>query len=290
MIIVRLKGGMGNQMFQYALGRVLSIRNNTKLKLDTTTFGIDIVGNVKREYCLDIFNIEADIATFKEVPLLFRFYKNKYIARLFNFLKRFIENKGREKGFVFYSCILEAGDDLFLDGFWQSPKYFSEIEDVIRKGFYLKKGLSPKSQVLFDEINNQKSLCVNVRRGDFVGNSYHEVVGNDFYTKGLKVFENMNMNFDKVYVFSDDIQWCKNNLKFGKPTIFVDYEYSGEKFGEYLYLMSACRLFIIPNSSFAWWGAWLSLHKDKRVICPNQWFGDANINSDDLIPNDWIRI
>ena len=99
-----------------------------------------------------------------------------------------------------------------------------------------------------------------------------------------------SLSVEKIYVFSDDIEWCRANLSFGIPTMFVGDEYAGEKGEGHMYLMSKCKYFIIANSSFSWWGAWLALFKDKIVICPKQWFGDASIDTSDLIPESWIRI
>jgi len=92
------------------------------------------------------------------------------------------------------------------------------------------------------------------------------------------------------FVFSDDIEWCKKNIKFSHPTFFVEDEYFGKKGEEYLFLMSACKYFVIPNSTFSWWGAWLSEREEKIVICPKKWFVDESIDTSDLIPNDWTRI
>jgi hypothetical protein len=122
-----------------------------------------------------------------------------------------------------------------------------------------------------------------------VGNSFHEIVGKDYYDRGIERIKSLT-KIDKIYVFSDDVKWCEDNMKFEFPTMFVGDEYSGVKAEGHMALMSSCHNFIIPNSSFAWWSAWLSTYKDKIVIVPKQWFVDSSINSDDLIPSGWIRI
>ncbi len=283
MIIVRLQGGMGNQMFQYALGRVLSIKNNTELKFDTSFFDLNLLGVTKRIYSLDVFNIQGDIARKLDIPIIYR-------NSLFNyFFSRFMKNKGKENSFNFDLRFFDLGKDVYLDGYFQSPKYFSGFEDIIRKDFTLKNNLPQNIQEVAKEISNNESLCLHVRRGDFVGNKHHEVVNNDYYKNGIDYIYK-NKKIDKIYVFSDDIKWCENNLKFDLPVMFVGDEYLGIKDTGHLFLMSQCKNFVISNSSFSWWAVWLSDNKDKIVVAPKNWFPDTSIDTSDLIPNEWIKL
>lgn len=275
MIIVRLQGGLGNQMFQYALGRALSMKNKTELKLDTSFF--DLKNVPKRNYDLDVFNIKGNLTT------------NKYINHIIYFFKKLIGHKGQEKYFAFDPNILSIGPNAYLDGYWQSSKYFKGYEDQIREDFTLKNKPTQNIQVLAGEISKINSVCVHVRRGDYVGNKNHEVVGPDYYKKGIEQISKLK-TIEKIYVFSDDIEWCKSNLKFEFSTIFVDDSFVGAKGEGHMYLMSKCHNFIIANSSFSWWAVWLNESKDKIVICPKQWFPDNTINTSDLIPSEWIRI
>src|SRR3989344_3678940 len=274
MIVVRLKGGLGNQMFQYALGRVLALKNNTELKLNTSFLNLNFAIGTKRNFSLGVFNIEAKTIESSFFVILFR---------------RIFQRKGREKSFNFDKNILSIGSDVYLEGYWHSPKYFAGYEDIIRKDFTLKNLPTKNIQNLAKEIQNTNSLCIHVRRGDYVGNKYYVVINNEYYKKGIEYISSKTA-VEKIYVFSDDIEWCRANLSFGIPTMFVGDEYAGEKGEGHMYLMSKCKYFIIANSSFSWWGAWLALFKDKIVICPKQWFGDASIDTSDLIPESWIRI
>ena len=114
-------------------------------------------------------------------------------------------------------------------------------------------------------------------------------MGINYYLNSLNYLKSItNSNF-KIFVFSDDIKWCENNLKFEFETEFVNHTYKGYKFSSYLYLMQTCKYFIIPNSSFAWWAAYLSNYTDKIVIAPKNWFNN-DIDTSDLIPNSWVRI
>jgi hypothetical protein len=273
MITVKLKGGLGNQMFQYALGRALSLKHKVPLGLDISTYEIKDP-RVARYYALDVFNITGNALS--KIPLRYK-------------LHNFFSYPGKEKYFNFDPAILQLSDGAYLNGYWQSPKYFEGFKDIIKKDFTLKNFPASNIQTLAEEIKSQNSLCVHVRRGDYVGNKFHEVVDNEYYRKGLDRISTMT-TIEKIYVFSDDINWCKENISFEIPTFFVEDEYSGEKGEGHMYLMSKCKNFIIANSSFSWWGAWLATYENKIVICPKQWFGDASIDTSDLIPKEWIRI
>jgi|SRR3989344_3444027 len=274
MIVVRLKGGLGNQMFQYALGRVLAIKNRAELKLDTSFLNLNFKSITKRTYNLDVFNIKVGIT------------RSSYFISM---LRRIFKSSGQEKSFAFDKNVLDLRGNVFLDGYWHSPKYFAGFEEVIRKDFTLKNPLPSNIQILAEEIKKTNSLCVHVRRGDYLENKYYVAVNNEYYKKGIDCISEKT-SIDKIYVFSDDIKWCRNNLSFEFPAMFVDDEYAGSKGEWHMYLMSKCRNFIIANSSFSWWSAWLANYSDKIVVCPKQWFGDASIDTSDLIPESWIRI
>ena len=291
MVTVKLKGGMGNQMFQYAIGRALSLRYNVPLGLDLS-FLLDTTPRLKftfRNYDLDVFNINAEIVQSSKIPFVNRMVKGK-IGQAFDILRRFLSfDKGVEKSFNFNSLIFNIGPNAYLDGYWQSPKYFESIEDIIRKDFTLKSELPINIRNLMEVIEKENSVCIHVRRGDYVGNKAHEVVGSEYYDKAIEKMRSLT-KIDKIYVFSDDIKWCEENMKFEYPVMFVGDEYAGQKAEGHLMLMKSCRNFIIPNSTFSWWGAWLGDSKDKIVVAPKQWFGGESMSSEDLIPKEWIRI
>lgn len=289
MIKVRLKGGMGNQMFEYALGRALSLKYNSKLGLDLS-FLLDVTPRLNftfRNYDLDVFNIKAEIVSNENISFLNRIFKGLF-GRIIEFLRRFLFIKGVEKSFNFDKNILQIGGDAYLDGYWQSPKYFKGYENIIRQDFTFKEKFSQIIEELGEEIRNSNSLCLHVRRGDYVGNKFHEVVNEGYYKKAISKMSELSV-IDKIYVFSDDIKWCEENLKFNYPTMFVGDEYAGKKAEGHLYLMSQCKNFIIPNSTFAWWGAWLSVNNNKVVIVPQKWFGIKAVKFD-IIPKEWIKM
>lgn len=298
MIIVKLMGGIGNQMFQYAIGRKLSLKNRIPLKLDISDYSKN---DYLRSYMLDIFNIEAAIATTEEIESLVgkTFYsKNKIFMKLNNayisfFKKTTIQNNKniyREKNFHFDSNLLNISSNVYLHGYWQNENYFLDIKDFLKKDFTLKKPLSSASNILKKKIVNNVSVSLHIRRGDYLSNpktkEVHGVCSLDYYYKGLSILQSKITEDFTCFVFSDDISWCKDNFSPDCPVVFVDINRDYEE----LILMSYCKHFIIANSSFSWWGAWLNDNKNKIVVSPKNWFNTISTDEYDIVPEDWIRI
>lgn len=288
MIIVHLIGGLGNQMFQYAVGRRLAHHHNTDLFLDVTGFA----SYALRKYELGVFRINATITPpdmLKRVPFL-----QKDIIRL-GIRKRFagetVFQYIKEKIPDFQEEILSLPDNIYLEGYWQSEKYFSEIVDILRKEFLFVNSPSAINQELLKKIKGCNSVSLHIRRGDYVSNpktkETHGVLGIDYYMRALYLMEE-KVKDPQIFVFSDDIPWVRENLKTDLPLHFIDYN-GVEKNYEDLRLMSNCKHHIIANSSFSWWGAWLNQNQEKIVIAPKRWFNDQSIDSKDLIPNEWIK-
>ncbi len=291
MIKTRLSGGLGNQMFEYAAARALALRNNTEVQLDLT-YLLDRTPRPKRwhftfrNYDLDVFAIHATIAKKNETPL---FFLGKIGLFADKALRRVFKPKGTEKYYQFDPSFLTLPDGTYLDGGWQSPKYFAGYEDVIQKDFTLKNPIPEKTEALVAEIRNSESVCVHLRRGDFLKVALHTVCDEDYYKRGIAEVAK-HTSFEKIYVFSDDIAWCRENLSLGYPTEFVSDDYSGFKSTGHMYLMSQCKYFVIANSSFSWWSAWLSKRAGKLVIAPKHWFSDHSIDTSDVTPKEWIRV
>jgi len=294
MIIVQLMGGLGNQMFQYAAARRLAKKNQTTMKMDLG-FLLDRTPRenfVYRDYQLNLFNIQEKIADPDEAA----FFSGRQSGFFQKGVTRFKTGCLLEKPVYvqephvhFYPELLSAPKNAYLDGYWQSEKYFKDIETIIRAEFTFRKDLDEKCQELARKIQSVNSLCVNVRRGDFVANPTHGTMRIQYYQDGLKRLVDKISSL-QIFVFSDDIQWCKQNLIFETPTFFVGDDYAGEKFGDYLHLMTLCKYFIIPNSAFGWWAAWLCSFPEKTIIAPKQWFQDDQHDTRDVIPDHWIRI
>ncbi len=286
MIIVNLKGGIGNQLFQYALGRHLALKNNTELKLDIS--GLDKankVGDIYRPFDLDSFSIKATIANNDEVSKL------KYPYGLLSKAWRWFSFKIlKEKNLVFDPKVLKWSDNLYLDGYWQSPKYFDDIRETLLSELVFNRILSTSAQDYLKQIETNNSIALHVRRGDYVKNptvlKEFGICSNDYYTKAVKYISE-NVTHPIFFVFSDDIEWVKENIHLPESTIYV----KGPNMTaiEDLVLMSKCQHNIIANSSFSWWSAWLNDHFDKIVIAPAPWFDTIEYDKD-LIPKSWIQI
>jgi hypothetical protein len=292
MIIVGLSGGMGNQMFQYAFARCLAHRRQTELKLDLSFFKNQPpaeTGHVFRNYDLDIFAIDENFATEEEVFRLRSRFHHTLLDKIANKIVGVKKSCVREPHFQFSESAYQSSDNVYLSGYWQTEKYFSAIRSLIQSDFTFKEPMTNNATELLSQILSKNSVCVNVRRGDFVTNSFHGSYGPSYFSEAERIMESKVAD-PTYFVFSDEIEWCRANLQFNNPTVFVSHEFAGRKFQDYLRLMSACKHFIIPNSSFAWWAVWFNENPVKTVIAPAAWFSDTNINTNDLVPADWIRI
>lgn len=292
MIIVKLSGGLGNQMFQYAFGRYLSELLDTELKL----YIDEIYENgkaTKRIYGLGAFNIKENFVTDKELKLLrikTNSFRNKIQRWTLKKIKFLNTSYVIEKSFEFNQLKFKSGKDYFLEGYWQSEKYFKSIENIIKEEFQLKYHNEEIIELIGKIKLQEESVSIHIRRGDYVTNpitaKYHGVCDSSYYKKAISIFENKIKN-PYFYVFSDDIDWAKKNLP-----VEINAAYISElNFKDYveLQLMSLCKHNIIANSSFSWWGAWLNSNMNKIVIAPNKWF-NTSINTIDLIPSTWNRI
>lgn len=299
MIIVKLKGGLGNQMFQYACGRALSLRSGRPLYLDVSNYsehgGFGQKKETPRLYGLHRFNIVGEVLE-GNLP----HSDNKIIS-----LTKQISTKIYRKVFDKYNIgfnphVLERlserarrGDTVILDGSWWSEKYFEDAEDIIRKDLSLRYPLGDVARVVENEIRHAKSggnrtVSIHIRRGDYVlnpeTNSYHGVCSKEYYSEALKAIEGTK----NLFVFSDDIHWVKENMQFPFQTSYVSQP--GIEDYEELILMSQCSDHIIANSSFSWWAAWLDARPNKIVVAPLKWTQAEIADSEAMIPESWIRI
>ncbi len=290
MIITKIQGGLGNQLFQYALGRNLALKNNTELKLDISFYD----RQKKRTYLLNNFNTAENILS-KEESVYFKKIQKKYSPSWFlNTInnKIFFLKENPNKYFQFNPCIINNNiqKDIYLEGYWQNEKYFVEIRELLLKEFTLKStgGLSENS--IFKKIKNTNSISVHFRRGDYLTEKKYYIPTLDYYKKAVSIMINNIGNADThFFIFSDDIEWVKKEFKLDHPTTYVD-DSAQMNDCEQLIAMSNCKHNIITNSSFSWWGAWLNNNKNKQIICPSFWTEPGKNNIEDLFPNNWIKI
>lgn len=294
MIITRLIGGLGNQLFQYATARRLAHLHDVPLKIDTSGF----IDYTLHKYSLHPFNIIEDIASAYDLYLIKKPYR-KRLNQPFKFLKYAILRKNQitpiiDQTMGFYPEILSLPDNVYLDGYWQSEKYFKDIDQIIRTDFSIKRLPDKLNIKIGEQIADSESVSIHIRRGDYVNNpqtnQIHGVCSLEYYQKAISEML-MRIDRPKFYVFSDAPAWAKANISVESPIVFLTHNDASKNY-EDLRLMSMCNHHIIANSSFSWWGAWLSKNSEKIVVAPKKWFASEPLNvlTEDLIPSSWELI
>ena len=290
MVITQLLGGLGNQLFQYSLGRCLAQKNRTSLKLDTSAF----VDYPSRAYALEHFAVQADVLTNEQLremgivgPGKNRF--DRVFTRIFGKPRIPVV---KERAFEFDPEVLTTRAPCYLKGYWQSQKYFQPIEELIRSELRVKDPLSGENQKMADQIASSVAVSLHVRRGDYVTDAvtsrYHGTCSPQYYRAAEELMRD-RLGPLTLYVFSDDPAWAEDNLRFPSQAVFAKHNGMARDYEDFR-LLTMCQHHIIANSSFSWWGAWLSQNPNKLVIAPKNWFRDARHRTDDLIPPEWIRI
>lgn len=292
MITIRLKGGMGNQMFQYAFAKGLAKTLNTDVKIDCSLLLDRSRGKdyIYRNYDLSIFNVEENFSI--QPSFLRTIYKLK-----FSKLRKFITSqvaKGKvienEKYFhTDENLIINPTDNAIYDGWWQSVRYFDNVKEELKNDFSFKTTTLPESKELYNRIQNTNSICLNVRRTDFLTNPELNSTNLDYFLRAAKKMGEL-VNNPHFYIFSDDTKWCEENILLDYPVEVIQHTHKGAKFGNYMQLMITCKHFIIPNSSYAWWAVWLNTNEDKHIIAPKNWFNEGDYDTKGLVPTNWIRM
>ena len=198
----------------------------------------------------------------------------------------------REKSFFYDKSVFSIRGDICLEGYWQSPKYFQFIESELLKEFSLKKKISHYRRMISNKILNENSVSIHIRRGDYVSdpktNSYHGTCSLEWYKNSMKFIERSISN-PNYFIFSDDLDWAKQNISSNHSINYVENQNDGKDF-EDLYIMSLCKHNIISNSSFSWWAAWMNKNPSKIIVHPKKWFNVPHVDTRDLIPDNWIEM
>lgn len=283
MIITKLSGGLGNQMFQYAAGKSLASRHNTDFFLDTMEYDKWTIRKKARAFELSLFGLKNRIKP--DFFLFNQFNSNYTIAHSTKYVQPHVH---------FDSHFYELPDHTHLIGVWQSEQYFKDIRSALINDFSFARHLNPDRyyQNMLDKIGATRAVSIHVRRGDYVSNpefnKVHGVTSTSYYQKSIECIQEKERNVH-FFIFSDDMEWVKSNLDIPAPFEFVRGKMGQSAIFD-MWMMSQCRHNIIANSSFSWWGAWLNTHADKVVICPRNWFADKQYDSRDVAPPDWIKI
>ncbi len=277
-------GGLGNQMFQYSAGLSAAERLGTELKMDLSWFDSLEEVDTPRFYELDNFNLKQEFINKNDFVLKNDGFKNRIINIRKKQLDLYIEPQ-----FNYSDKFLKIKNNTYIEGYFQTEKYFNGIRDDVIDSFTLKNKASVKSAKIINQIKNSDSVSLHVRRGDYVSNKnankFHGLIGEAYYKKAIALI-NKKIKNPKYFIFSDEIEWVKNSFDLPKNSVYITHNKSGI---EDLRIMIECKHNIIANSSFSWWGAWLGQEKDKAVIAPKQWFLDSNTNISDVIPERWMR-
>lgn len=274
-IVVRLRGGLGNQMFQYATARSLSLKNGIKLELDSSELG----KGGQRTLGLNYFNLPTEIRVNNSVL-------SKYIRRLSITRTSFREKK---IGFDEKFKLLRGSVD--LAGYFQSEKYFVEHRQDILRDFTLKEEYVENIKALSEKhLPLDSAISLHVRRGDYTNNKnigLYAQLGDRYYNQAINLINERTSGTHTLCVFTDDVNWVAKNLNLPQGSKIIS-QYTNNDI-EDLMLMSQCSHHIIANSTFSWWAAWLNPSATKVVIAPRQWFGASKgaVDMSDLIPATW---
>jgi hypothetical protein len=292
-VMVRLMGGLGNQLFQYAAGRRLSIWHGAEMKLDISSFQSD----PNRSYSLGCFRINAEIATPKEISRFTRSPGNRMLrvaCRAFEKCRPYYRRHVMiEPGVGYDANIFRTRRDVYLAGYWQSEKYFKGIEELIRNECALTQSLSDDTRHTLDRIASVPSVSVHIRRGDYVTvqttNRFHGCLEKAFYTACMDRMRRI-VSEAHFFIFSDDSPWAVKHFGDDPDVTVVTHNTTSDRCHEDLFLMAHCEHSIISNSTFSWWGAWLNRNPSKIIMAPEQWCLDPRGQNEDLIPETWERV
>lgn len=295
MIIVELTGGLGNQLFQYAIGKALSVDSNDQLLFDTSSYLWDKL----RNYELNIFNFNVPIATVEDVqkihnssPLFTDRILYKVLGRSIPYYRFPII---KEQSFTFDSDFKKFRKrNVYLQGYWQSEKYFKHVRSIILKDLKINENVASYEMKMYKNmiIETQSSVSIHIRRGDYVSNpattAYHGLCDLEYYNLAMQKMES-HIETPTYFIFSDDKEYVKSVFGHIKNTIIIEnvmHDY------EELILMSMCNHNIIANSSFSWWGSWLNANEAPIIIAPRRWFNnpEMQLQTKDIIPDCWCKI
>lgn len=291
MKIINIIGGLGNQMFQYALAVSLQEAHpEERILLDLTNFkGYGIHNGFELQ---NIFHIPFQEATFNELlkvtyPLC-NYTFSRYAKKILPSRKSMIqENDAKD---IIETFFIEDRN-LYIDGYWQHEYYFQHCADTIRKIYTFPDLGDSKNLEVFNRLRESNSTSIHIRRGDYITNKlYKGICDLDYYREALRIIDHSTKT-DIYCIFSDDIDWCKDNLSTiinMENCIFVNWNKGKDSYID-MQLISSCKHNIIANSTFSWWGAWLNTNPSKIVIAPQKWVNTKHpYNSP--VPNGWIKI
>lgn len=302
MIYLEIRERLGNQFFQYAFARSLMEKYNDDLSIN-----FEAVKNRNDEangwinHLLQFNVVDYNIVTHKNYnfvqKLLIRVHDlyikgdshvivNKKQRKMARFLSKFGIFYLFD-GYIDFATPFKIFKDKIVIGYFESPKYSEDVTEILKYEFEPKHSLLVQNRELFELITTTQSVCVTIRRGDFLHPMYKDeiyICDEDYFYRGIQRIKELVPN-SVLFVFSDDIEWVKENMIFTEP---VYYESGEDPLWEKIRLMKACKHFVISNSSFSWWVQHLSVEENKIVIAPDKWRKDGR--PVDIYEDNWILI
>lgn len=289
MIIVQLKGGFGNQLFQYASALNLGKYHNVPVKVDISLLNIpdDLIGTTRAFDLLSLHH-SIEVANASEINAIKGIKLIQYLQKILPAYKR---NIYKEVSFNYDQHFLEAGSNVYLKGYRQSEKYFKQINYEITNEFHFKEELIKDVSYITSQIQSENSISIHIRRGDYTNAKvfdFHGIQSIEYYNQAISLIKE-KISKPKFYIFSDDINWVQENLYLDEDAQLISANESPTSITDF-HLMSCCKHNIIANSTFSWWAAYLNPNPDKIIIAPKRWFNKANYDTNDLIPKSWIQL
>ena len=285
MIITEINGGLGNQLFQYAAGLSLAEKHQTQLKINVDFKQAD----TSRTLGLSHFNIFLESATPEEI----KHYSPTSILfkKILSYLPLALQKFYKERQFSYQPDFEKLGPNVYLKGYWQSERYFSTIATQVKDIFTLQPHFYGNILPLIEEIKQTESVSIHVRKGDYLlhpYSDYYATLESAYYNNALAALQD-NLPQLKLYVFTDDPKWVKENLALPIPYTLISGVQTRSMYEDFQAMLS-CKYHIIANSSFSWWTAWLSSRVGKKVIAPKQWFKNGPTDTQDLVPKSWLIV
>ncbi len=285
-LISRLHGGLGNQMFQYAAGRAIALRTGAELLLDLGYFDGELLHAFGLQHLAAGYRVASDA----ELPPKRSASPVRYaLWRALRLRPKLV----RERTLGFDPAIAATQPPAYLQGYWQSEKYFADAAETIRTELAVETAPSAANAAMLERIRSGLSLSLHVRRGDYASDAAtlatHGLCSPDYYDRAVRAIAERTGGTPTIYIFSDDPDWAEENLAFGFETVVVRGNDAATNY-EDLRLMSACDHHVIANSSFSWWGAWLDPKPDAVTVAPQRWFAHPDMHNPDIIPERWVRV
>lgn len=290
---VAIYGGLGNQMFQYAFCVALN-HKGTKSRILFSNFlyynhhsGFNLCKafKIRLSFPLNLLNYFLLNGDFLFKNRIATFFLRRLIQ---GYQRKWYNTYKEKKEFEYDSDVFNQQSKLFI-GIWQVEEYFKDINDLVRQEFVFKEPKDNTNREIIGKINNCNSVSIHIRRGDYLNNDWEKILGvikgTTYYTNSIDYIANKVRN-PHYFIFSDDIQWAKDNLKLTNCT-YVDHNKGRDSYID-MYLMSLCKHNIIANSTFSWWGAWLNKNPDKIIIMPERWINRENCEG--IFPHQWVKM